>query len=411
MRALRLASIKMPTAADAQSEERLEQLILGALLHSFRPEHSRAHPGPAFEPQTLIIDSKDALLAENAERIAHAVNRARAWVERPANLLTPPVFAAESQALEHSGARVRILDAHELASLGAGGILAVGRGAEHGPNLVVVEWQGNSRSGAWDAVLVGKGLTYDGGGLNLKTPPVIEKMKFDMAGAAAVLGAVELAAMRKANCNVVAVVPLVENAIDARSYRPGDVIHSLSGLSIEVLNTDAEGRIVLADALTYGLTYYNPHFIVDVATLTGAMTSILHEEFAGCYANDDVLAAALGDAGELTGERIWRLPLDSSQDYLVDSAIADVANIGAPGFLGLGGRSPTAGAKFLQRFVGDARWAHLDIAGTAMSSRRTGLSGKGATGFGVRLLDAWLRHLELEQPIERARPERPTARC
>jgi leucyl aminopeptidase len=395
MLALRLASVQLPSAASMGSEERLEHLMLGALLHSFRPEHRRAGPKADFAPLALVIDENDASIAERAERVAKSVNRARAWVEWPANLLTPPVFAAECQVLEQSGARVRVLDASELERLGTGGIIAVGRGAEHGPNLVVAEWRGNTAVDAWDAVLVGKGLTYDGGGLNLKSAPVIEKMKFDMAGAAAVLGAVELAAARKAKCNVAAVVPLVENAIDALAYRPGDVVTSLSGLTIEVINTDAEGRIVVADALTYGLTTYHPRFIVDVATLTGAMTSILHEEFAGCYTTDDLLADALRAAGEMTGERIWRLPLDPSQDYLVDSAVADVANIGAGGFLGLGGRSPTAGAKFLQRFVGSARWAHLDIAGTAMSSRRTSLSGKGATGFGVRLLDTWLRHLEL----------------
>ena len=394
MQALRLPSVQLPSAAGIGSEERLEQLVLGALLHSFRSEHRRARSKADVEPLALVIDAADIWLAERAQRVANVVNRTRAWVERPANLLTPPVFAAECRLLEPSGVRVRTLDTKELERLGAGGIIAVGRGAEHGPNLVVAEWRGNTTIDAWDAVLVGKGLTYDGGGLNLKSAPVIEKMKFDMAGAAAALGAVELAAARKAKCNVVAVVPLVENAIDALAYRPGDVITSLSGLTIEVINTDAEGRIVVADALTYGLTNYQPRFIVDVATLTGAMTSILHEEFAGCYATDDQLADALREAGEMTGERIWRLPLDASQDYLVDSTVADVANIGAGGFLGLGGKSPTAGAKFLQRFVGSARWAHLDIAGTAMSSRRTSLSGKGATGFGVRLLDTWLSRLE-----------------
>jgi leucyl aminopeptidase len=395
MLALRLSSVQLPSAASMGSEERLEHLMLGALLHSFRAGHRRARPKTDFEALALalVIDASDASIAERVERIVNAVNRARAWVEWPANLLTPPVFAAECQILEQSGARVRVLETDELDRLGAGGIIAVGRGAEHGPNLVVAEWRGNTAVETWDAVLVGKGLTYDGGGLNLKSAPVIEKMKFDMAGAAAVLGAVELAAARKVKCNVAAVVPLVENAIDARAYRPGDVISSLSGLTIEVINTDAEGRIVVADALTYGLTNYHPRFIVDVATLTGAMTSILHEEFAGCYATDDLLADALIEAGEITGERVWRLPLDASQDYLVESAVADVANLGAGGFLGLGGRSPTAGAKFLQRFVGSARWAHLDIAGTAMSSRRTSLCGKGATGFGVRLLDSWLSHL------------------
>lgn len=394
LKSLRIRRARLPSAAAIGHTRGLEHLILGAMLHSFRLHQGRAQEKSDFQPLSLVIDPSDAPVAESARRMARAINRARAWVEQPANLLTPPVFASECQALGHSGVEVRILETQDLEELGAGGILAVGRGAEHGPKLVLVEWRGNEKDRSWDAVLVGKGLTYDGGGLNLKSPPVIEKMKFDMAGAAAVLCAMELAASRKARCNIAAVVPLVENAIDARAYRPGDVIRSLSGLTIEVINTDAEGRIVLADALTYALKTYNPHFIVDVATLTGAMTSILHEEFAGCYATDDTLADALREAGEATGERIWRLPLDPSQDYLVDSEVADVANLGTPGFLGLGGRSPTAGAKFLQRFAGSARWAHLDIAGTAVSSRRTAFCGKGATGYGVRLLDRWLSSLE-----------------
>jgi leucyl aminopeptidase len=394
LKSLRIRSARLPSATEIGNGRRLEHLILGAMLHSFRLHQGRAQPKSDFQPLSLVIDPSDAPVAERARQIADAVNRARAWVEQPANLLTPPVWASECRALERCGVEVRILGTQDLEKLGAGGILAVGRAAEHGPKLVLAEWRGNATNRCWDAVLVGKGLTYDGGGLNLKSPPVIEKMKFDMAGAAAVLCAVELAASRKARCNIAAVVPMVENAIDALAYRPGDVIRSLSGLTIEVINTDAEGRIVLADALTYGLNTYDPRFIIDVATLTGAMTSILHEEFAGCYATDDTLADALRVAGEATGERMWRLPLDPAQDYLVDSEVADVANLGTPGFLGLGGRSPTAGAKFLQRFAGSARWAHLDIAGTAVSSRRTALCGKGATGYGVRLLDRWLNNLE-----------------
>ena len=396
MKALRLPSVRVPSAAVIGGEEPLEHLLLGALLHSFRLEQGRAHPSADFHPLDLLIDPNDNRPAWRAERVANAVNRARAWVEQPANLLTPAVFAAECRILETSGAQVRVLDTPELEALGAGGILAVGRGAEHGPKLIIAEWRGKSAEEPWDAVLVGKGLTYDGGGLNLKSPPVIEKMKFDMAGGAAVLGAVELAAARRSKSNIVALVPVVENAIDARAYRPGDVIRSLAGLTVEVINTDAEGRIVLADALTYGQRNYQPRFMVDVATLTGAVLAVLHEEFAGCYATDDALAAALRQAGESTGERVWPLPLDPSQDYLVDSEIADVANYGAPGYLGVAARSATAGAKFLQRFAGTTPWAHLDIAGTAMSNRRNRLTGKGATGFGVRLLDTWLR--QLEQP-------------
>jgi leucyl aminopeptidase len=397
MTALRLESIRMPRAEDLGGEAVLEDILLGALLHSYRLEQGRALPRPGYQPQDIVVDRHDASCGHRAERVANAVNRARAWVEQPANLLTPTTFAEESHALEKYGLTVRVLEPEDLEELNAGAILAVGRGAEHGPRLVAAEWRGDPEREGWDAVLVGKGLTFDGGGLNLKVRPVIEKMKFDMSGGAAVLGSVQLAASRASRCNVVALVPMVENSIDALSYRPGDVIKSMAGLTIEVVNTDAEGRIVLADALTYGQNTYAPRFIVDVATLTSAVTGVLHEEFAGYYASDEDLAAALALAGDAVGERLWRLPLDSSQDYLVDSEVADVANFGTPGLLGLGGGSCTVGAKFLQRFVPGARWAHIDIAGSAWATRRHPLSGKGATGFGVRLLDRWLAEMEAQK--------------
>ena len=392
MVALRLASAHLP-ARTAPHAAPLHDLLLGALLHSFRLEQGRALARPGFHPDRLVLDPAHAAIAAQARRVADSVNRARAWVERPANLLNPRSFAEESRALEDVGVRVEILQGEALVALGAHALVAVGRGAEHGPRLVVAEWRGDPARAEWDAVLVGKGLTFDGGGLNLKARPTIAKMKFDMGGGAAVLGAVELAAARRAPCNVVAVVPMAENAVDALSYRPGDVIASMAGLTIEVADTDAEGRLVLADALAFGLRRYAPRFILDVATLTGAVTAVLHEEFGACFSADDELAAALLAAGAATGESLWRLPLVAAQDYLVDSEVADVANVGAPGFVGAGAGSPTAGAKFLERFARGARWAHLDIAGTAWSSRRTTFAAKGATGFGVRLLDRWLDSL------------------
>jgi leucyl aminopeptidase len=393
MVALQLASVRLPAARRLGGAEALQGLLLGALLHSFRLECGYVLPRRGFRPQRLLIEPEDTACADDARRTAAAVNRVRAWVEQPANLLTPKAFAEECRELQAYGASVRILETAELEALGAGAILAVGHGAEHPPRLAVVEWRGAPEREGWDAALIGKGLTFDGGGLNLKARPVIEKMKFDMAGGAAVLGAIQLVASSRAPCNVVALVPMVENAIDALAYRPGDVITSLSGLTIEILNTDAEGRLVLADALTYGLRTYAPRYVVDVATLTGAITGVLHEEFAGYYSTDDELAAGLERAAQASGERVWRLPLDASQDYLVDSEVADVANLGAPGFLGLGAGSPTAGAKLLQRFVGPAKWAHIDIAGAAWSTRRTVFANKGATGYGVRLLVAWLSEL------------------
>jgi leucyl aminopeptidase len=260
--------------------------------------------------------------------------------------------------------------------------------------MLIVEWRGDPGRAGWDAVMVGKGLTFDTGGFNLKPRPNIAKMKFDMAAGAAVLGALELAIARGLHANVVALVPVAENSIDARSFRPGDLLSSLSGLTIEVLDTDAEGRLVLADALTYALRTYQPDWIVDAATLTGSIMAALHEEFAALYASDEELASQLIQAGEEVGERLWRMPLDPSQDYLVDSDIADVCNLGKPGFYGNAAGSPTAGAKFLERFVSGARWAHIDLNGPAWSTRDVVPFAKGATGYGVRLLDRWLSNIE-----------------
>jgi leucyl aminopeptidase len=313
--------------------------------------------------------------------------------------LTPTVFADEAQiALEAAGLSVRILGLNELRAIGADALLAVASGSHEEPRLLVAEWRGDTSRVEWDAALVGKGVTYDSGGLNLKTRPVIEKMKFDMGGAAAVLGAAEALALRKAKANVVVVVPMTENSVGSAGYRPGDVIGSLGGLTIEVINTDAEGRLILADGISYALKHYDPGYIVDVATLTGMITGILHEEYAGLYCSDDQLADGLSNAARSVGEALWRLPLSSGQDYLVESQVADVANLGAAGFLGLGGGSPTAGAKFIQRFTDGRPWAHIDIAGTAWATRRTSRSGLGATGFGVATLDRWVANFESQLP-------------
>jgi leucyl aminopeptidase len=219
-------------------------------------------------------------------------------------------------------------------------------------------------------------------------------MKLDMAGGAAVLGALELAITRKAKANVAVIVAMSENNIDALSFRPGDVLQSLSGLTVEIADTDAEGRLALADAMAYGVREYAPSWLIDVATLTGQIVGTLHEEFAGLFASDDMLARALLDAGEETGDRLWRLPLDKSHDYLVESEQADIVNLGPAGLFGNGFGSPIAGAKFLERFTQGTKWAHIDMAGTAVASRATSSRSKGATGYGVRLLDRWLSSIE-----------------
>ncbi len=372
-----------------------QALLKGALLHSFRLENGRKIAPDGFRPQRLIIRRKDEVPVGAVTTIVEAVNRSRAWVEAPSNLLNPATWAEESRAaLASFGCNVTVLGPAELEAVGARALLAVARGGEFGARLVAAEWRGDPSRRAWDAILVGKGLTFDAGGLNVKSASELHKMRFDMAGGAAVLGAVELAAKRAAPVNVVAIVPMSENQIDALSYRPGDILTSMAGLTIEVGNTDAEGRIVLADALTWGIRTYQPTWTIDVATLTGIAAAVLSEEYAALYASDDQLADDLVKAGLATGEWVWRFPYHDSQKYVVESEVADVSNVGLPGHLGSGWGSPLAGALFLEKFREGTKWAHIDIAGTAWATRRRVLGGKGGTGFGALLLDGWLKSLE-----------------
>lgn len=391
MKALNLETARLPAAGDLNLDVEFEELLEGVLLHGFRLDQGRQIPAPGLFGGTLFVAPADRARLDLARGAAEPINRARAWIEQPANLLTPAVFADEAEAaLTAHGVTVRQLGPMELAEISAGGILAVAAGSENEPRLVVAEWRGAPDRAGWDAALIGKGLTFDAGGLNLKPRPGIAKMKFDMGGAAAALGALEAIAARRSPRNVVAVIPMSENNIDGKAYRPGDVIRSLAGLTIEVQDTDAEGRIVIADAISYAIQHYDPGFIVDIATLTGSMMATLHEEFAGLFTSDDALADLLVQAGSDTQEQLWRMPLVAAQDYLVDSTVADVSNLGAPGWFGVGGGSAVAGAKFIERFARGRRWAHLDIAGTGWATRRTTRSAPGATGFGVALLNRWI---------------------
>lgn len=377
-----------------------QRFATGAMLAAYRCTAYRKHlPRDHFEVKQLQLPAGLWSAAGVGIEIGAAVNWARALVDAPANLLTPQAFAQEARSLVALGVKVEVLDEKALEKIGAGGLLAVGRASEHPPCMLVCRWDGRAGRDV-DLGLVGKGLTFDGGGLNLKPRPGIEKMKFDMAGAASVVGVLRVLAQRKAPVNVVAAIPLCENLIDAKAYRPGDVITSLSGLTIEVDNTDAEGRIVLADGITHLINTFKPSVLVDVATLTGAILISLHEEFAGLFTSDDALAGTIEAAAQRSGDAVWRMPLSRRQDYLVDSEIADVKNLGAPGFFGTGGGSSIAGAKFLERFVSGTRWAHLDIAGVSWATRPLPGIPKGATGYGVRLLD------ELAQSLIPARKKK-----
>ena len=267
-----------------------------------------------------------------------------------------------------------------MEKLGFGALLGVAQGSDNKPRTVVLRWNGGEEGEA-PVAFVGKGVTFDSGGISIKSAGGMEDMKWDMAGAGTVAGLMAALAGRKAKLNAVGLLGLVENMLSGNAQRPGDVVTSASGKTIEVINTDAEGRLVLADVLHYAQERFKPRAIVDLATLTGAIIVALGHDHAGLFSNNDELAARLGRAGEDTGEKVWRLPLDDSYDKLIDSQIADMKNIG-----GRPAGSITA-AHFLKRFVGDVPWAHLDIAGTAWSTKDAATIPKGATAFGVRLLD------------------------
>jgi leucyl aminopeptidase len=319
--------------------------------------------------------------------VAGGVELARDLANRPGNDLTPTRLAGAAQELgQRIGAQVTVLGPEELRAQGFGGILAVGQGSAQEPRFVVVEY-GQKRPRTPTICLVGKGITFDSGGISIKPPLNMDEMKSDMSGAAAVLGALHVVGELKLPLHVVGLIAAAENMPSGTAYKPGDIITTLSGKTVEVLNTDAEGRIVLADALYYAQSY-QPDAIIDVATLTGAVMVALGHHASGLFGNDDGLASRLLEAGEATGERAWRLPLWDPYKEMVRSEIADIRNTGGSRF----GAAITAAA-FLANFVGDYPWAHLDIAGTAYSelAPKKAYASKGAIGVGVRLLTYALR--------------------
>lgn len=338
-------------------------------------------------PVKLTIQADDEKLLsaafEKSQQMVEAIILARDLINEPANILGPVEFAEEIQKLEKLGLKIEILGEKELRKLGANAILGVARGSARPPRLAIMRWNG-SASKDNPIAFVGKGVVFDTGGISLKGGAGMEDMKGDMGGAAAVVGAMRLLAARKAKVNAVGVVGLVENMPDGDAQRPGDIVTSMSGQTIEIINTDAEGRLVLADALWYTKEKFKPKLMIDLATLTGAIMVALGHEHAGLFANDDALADHLLDAGRLTGEKLWRMPLGKEYDKIVDSKFADMRN--STGRLA---GSVTA-AQFLKRFVGDTPWAHLDIAGAAIDSIKNEYNQSWASGFGVRLLDRFV---------------------
>ena len=337
------------------------------------------------EAPHFVIGSSHALAARVAgqERfaIAEGVELARNLVNEPPNVLFPLEFADRAKALEKLGVDVDILDEKAMGKLGMNALLAVGRGSARESRLVAMRWNGARSKRTKPIAVVGKGVCFDSGGISIKPSAGMEDMKGDMGGAACVVGLMHALAARKAKINVVGVVGLVENMPDGDAIRPGDIITSMSGQTIEIVNTDAEGRLVLSDALWYAQETYSPRAIIDLATLTGAIIVALGNDVAGLFSNSDELAERLRAAGEATGEKVWRMPLGAAYDKLIDSKFADMKNAG-----GRHGGSITA-AQFLQRFVKETPWAHIDVAGTAMGSPASDINQSWGSGWGVRLLN------------------------
>jgi leucyl aminopeptidase len=361
----------------------------GALLGSYRFDKYRTKEKPDAKPSlgNLTIASRDSAAAKKSfgplEKTADGVFFTRDLVSEPANVIYPITLAQQARTLAKVGIKIQVLDEKQMAKLNMGALLGVAQGSAHKPRLVAMRWDGAPRAkNKAPIAFVGKGVTFDTGGISIKGAAGMEDMKWDMGGSGVVIGLMKALAGRKAKVNAIGVVGLVENMPSSTAQRPGDVVKTMSGQTVEVINTDAEGRLVLADAMWYCQDRFKPHTMIDLATLTGAIIVSLGNENAGMFANDDEICERLTAAGKSVGEPVWRMPLGDAYDKLINSDIADMKNIG-----GRWGGSITA-AQFLQRYVKDGvKWAHLDIAGVTWSSRDTPTVPKGGTAFGVRLLD------------------------
>lgn len=378
------------TAKKLGNDELAARVAVGAKMKSYRFDKYRTKEEKDDKPvlakitvQTSATKAKDVFAIYDA--VNDGVFLTRDLVSEPANVLYPGSFAKRCQALSKLGVKIKVLGEAEMKKLGMGSLLGVGEGSARESKLVAMEWLGGKKGDA-PVAFVGKGVTFDTGGISLKPAPNMEDMKWDMGGAGAVTGAMAAIAGRKAKANVIGVIGLVENMPDGKAQRPGDVVKSMSGQTIEVLNTDAEGRLVLADALWWTQETYKPKAVIDLATLTGAIIVSLAHEFAGMFTKDDKLAKQLDAAGEASGDKLWRMPLTQAHDEMIKSDIADMQNIGGKG------AGSSSAAAFLGRFIKDGvSWAHLDIAGMAWNPKDKPTCPKGGSGFGVRLLDEYVR--------------------
>ena len=371
-------------------EGQAARIAFGAAARSWRYDLYRTKLGKKQKPtleEVIVVGGGEAGQAwAEREALLGGLSFARELVTEPANIIYPQSFVERARArLEPLGVEIDVLDEKAMADLGMGALLGVGQGSVKPPRLLVMRWNGGGDANRKPVVFIGKGITFDTGGISIKPAAGMESMKWDMGGAGAVAGAMAALAGRKARANVVGICALAENMPDGNAQRPGDVVTSLSGQTVEVINTDAEGRLVLCDAITWAQREFKPEVLVDLATLTGAMIIALGHEYGGMFSNDDGLAGQLAAAASASGDKLWRMPLGDPYDKLIDSPIADMKNVGPRE-----GGSITA-AVFLQRFVeSGVKWAHLDIAGMVWAEKASHLYDKGATGFGVSLLDRFV---------------------
>ncbi len=371
------------------SETLAANMAFGARLRSYRflkyYKKKQEEQKTNLKKITYLVDKEKEAKKQYDEllHIADGVFLARDVITEPPNIIYPASYASRVDShLSELGVKVDVLNVADMKKFGMGALLGVGQGSAKDPRMVVMQWNGGGK-GKQPVAFVGKGVTFDSGGLSIKPASGMEEMKYDMAGSAAVYGLMHTLAARKAKVNAVGVIGLVENMLGSNAQRPSDVVSTMSGQTVEVLNTDAEGRLVLADALWYTQDRFKPQFVVDLATLTGAIKIALSVFYAGIFSNNDALSEKLIASGNKTGERLWRFPMGDEYDKLIDSDIADMQNIAKEGS---GGGSITA-SQFLQRFVNNVPWAHLDIAGTAWTKKEKDTTPRGATGFGIRLLN------------------------
>ncbi len=365
----------------------LEKILHGAKLKSYNFDIYKSNKKNKTIELNIVGEknNKTNILRKKLDSLLEGVFLTRDLVSEPGNILHPDEYAKRLTKLKKIGLKVTVYDEKKLKKLGCNALLGVGQGSIRGSYLVTMEWNGN-KSRSKPLAFVGKGVCFDTGGISLKPARFMEDMTYDMAGSAVVVGLMKTLALRKSKINAVGVVGLVENMPGGNAQRPGDIVKSYSGKTIEVLNTDAEGRLVLADALTYTEKKFKPSLIVDLATLTGAIIVALGSEYAGLFSNNDKLSKQLYDAGEKVEEKVWRLPLHENYNKLMNSKNADMQNINY-----VGGAGSTTAAQFLQRFIiNKTPWAHLDIAGMAFSKYAGALNSGGATGYGVRLLNKFV---------------------